>query len=715
LRSAASYRLILLLAAGAAGGCAVVGEFQPSVAVHAITPREAIALRRGDVLTANRLSDATVQTLRAAGLERQACTAPIAASCIAALRSVRDIADEPRLSALAELWLQRAMSVSTVGAGADEARAIDAWIEVARHAWAYLFFTARSPGERAFEDRQTQVRDWYNHAVQQAVARLFGARGLRPRARARELEPVLRVGDWTVRVEMRARLGVAELPRELLPASSLAFHGLRSTYRRDGFGAELVAVMDDDRAASADGDGDRASRGSGEQAPGPYPRARSAWSEMPSPNVTAVFRFDAASLDELLRTREVVIGVHDPLVESDLVVRGQRVPLVGNFTAGYGLWLARSGFSRQSLRGLMGREKGIDAPHLYLMQPFDPGRRIVVMLHGLASSPEAWVNVANELLGDDELRREFQIWQVYYPTNMPIAANHAAIRRLLADALRNFDCRGQSPASHGLVLIGHSMGGVIARLMISTADEQLWEWAESDPRIDLDRIGSDRSRLEPLLRFQPFPGVERAIFIATPHRGTVVAGRTLARWVSGLIRLPLTVLENFGNIFQVRAGTSVSSFGKFLQTIPNSIDQLDQNDPFVEATGELPISDRVSYHSIIARQRADGALADSDDGLVPYRSAHLQGAASEKIIVSGHSVQETSASIIEIRRILREDVARHRSPIPGARFRRGDETVPESTARLPRFPPERSETGVSPRPTGSCAGPGKGSGSPGPE
>lgn len=665
------------------------------------------------MLTANRLSDATVQTIRAAGLEQQACAPAIAASCIVALGSAKDIADEPRLSALAELWLQRAMSVSTVGAGADEARAIDAWIEVARHAWAYLFFTARSPGERAFEDRQTQVRDWYNHAVQQAVARLFGARGLR-RPRASEREPVLRVGDWTVRVEMRARLGVANLPRELLPASSLAFHGLRSTYRRDGFGAELVAVMDGDRAASADGDGDRASRGSGQQAPGLYPQARSAWSEMPSPNVTAVFRFDAASLDELLRAREVVIGVHDPLVESDLVVRGQRVPLVGNFTAGYGLWLARSGFSRQSLRGLMGREQGIDAPHLYLMQPFDPGRRIVVMLHGLASSPEAWVNVANELLADDELRRDFQIWQVYYPTNMPIAANHAAIRRLLADALRNFDCRRQSPASHGLVLIGHSMGGVIARLMISTADDQLWEWAESDPRIDLDRIGSDRSRLEPLLRFQPFPGVERAIFIATPHRGTVVAGQRLARWVSGLIRLPLTVLENFGSTFQARAGTGVSSFGKFLEGIPNSIDQLDENDPFVEATGKLPISDRVSYHSIIARQHADGALADSDDGLVPYRSAHLQGAASEKIIVSGHSVQETAASIIEIRRILREDIARHRSPIAGARLHRGDETVLESTARLPRFPPERSGTIASPRPTGTCAGPGKGSGSPDP-
>ena len=39
---------------------------------------------------------------------------------------------------------------------------LQALMETARHAWAYLFFTGRAPGERAFEDRQTQVRDWYN-------------------------------------------------------------------------------------------------------------------------------------------------------------------------------------------------------------------------------------------------------------------------------------------------------------------------------------------------------------------------------------------------------------------------------------------------------------------------------------------------------------------------------------------------------------------------
>jgi pimeloyl-ACP methyl ester carboxylesterase len=444
----------------------------------------------------------------------------------------------------------------------------------------------------------------------------------------------------------------ATTPRELLPANALAFQGLRGIYRRDGLGAELVAVTEADPKSLDESDESSA----GNERPGVFP----AWSEMPTPNVTVVLRFDALTVDELLASRELVVGVYDPLVQDYLQLHGQRVPLAGNFTAGYGLWLARSGFNQQSLRGLFGRERGIDQPHLYLMQPFDPRRRIIVMVHGLASSPEAWVNVANELLADEELRCEFQVWEIYYPTNMPVPASHAAIRQVLAAALHHFDPEEETLASHGLVLIGHSMGGLLARLMVSTADQQLWEWAASDPRIDLNRLGSTRSQLDPLLRFQPFPGVDRVIFVATPHRGTVVAGQGLGRWVAGLIRLPLTLLSTLGDAFPARAEIMATAQATILQNIPNSIDQLDENDPFVKATSELPISDQVSYHSIIARRQANGPLAESDDGLVPYRSAHLEGAESEEIIVSGHSVQETAASVVEIRRILRKDISKHR-------------------------------------------------------
>ncbi len=118
--------------------------------------------------------------------------------------------------------------------------------------------------------------------------------------------------------------------------------------------------------------------------------------------------------------------MHDPLMEDHLDLHGHRVPLASNFTAGYGLWLACSGFNEQSLRALLGRERGIERPHLYLLQPFDPQRRIIVMLHGLASSPEAWVNLANEIEGDEQLRRQFQVWLIHYPTNLPLVASHAA-------------------------------------------------------------------------------------------------------------------------------------------------------------------------------------------------------------------------------------------------------------------------------------------------
>ena len=97
-----------------------------------------------------------------------------------------------------------------------------------------------------------------------------------------------------------------------------------------------------------------------------------------------------------------------------------------------------------------------------------------------------------------------------------------------------------------------------------------------------------------------------------------------------------------------------------MDAIPTSIDNLDQADPFVKVTARLPLSEDVHYHSIIARLDAEGPLAETDDGLVPYASAHLPGAVSEKVIVSGHSVQETAAAILEIRRILHEDIAQNR-------------------------------------------------------
>ena len=154
----------------------------------------------------------------------------------------------------------------------------------------------------------------------------------------------------------------------------------------------------------------------------------------------------------------------------------------------------------------------------------NPDRRIIVMLHGLASSPEAWINVANEVLGDEELRRNFQIWQVYYPTNLPIAVNNQAIRQAIEQTLRNFDPQGEAKASHDMVLVGHSMGGVLSRLMVSSSGERLWDAMLSDFDIKGARVQKVKASLGPYLYFEPLPQVSRAVFAAAPHRDAVVYG-----------------------------------------------------------------------------------------------------------------------------------------------------------------------------------------------
>ncbi len=660
--------LLLLL-----GGCAILKEFAPRVEAEPLGPGEYIAMKRGDILTADKLSAATQETLRVAGLDEGECAKPPAPACMPALAGVAGIQDERRLATLAELWTQQAIALTPADAVPVDDAQLDAWLEAARHAYAYLFFSERAPGERAFEDRQTQVRDYYNYAVQQAASGMF-ARWQAGHGRAADAavpaasaatdaagEATLDMAGWTVHSDMeRVRMpeGV-DMPKDLVPASALNFAGLRSIYRRDGFGAEVVAVMgddpvttvavaDDDDAPGPDSDGDGRS-----ERHRPRPRA---YSEMPSPALTLLIRFAGNDLDSLLATRELTISAHDPYSEHAIHLHGLDVPLAANYSAGYGLWLARSGFNRQSLQTLFGREEGITRPHLYLMQPYDPDRRILLMIHGLASSPEAWVNVANEVMGDETLRREFQIWQVYYPTNAPLVLNQAAIRRVFTDTLRHFDPQGTAQASRDIVLIGHSMGGVLSRLLVSTSDEQLWDWARANYELDDGRLQRAGPRLDRMLRFQPLAGVERVIFIASPHRGTVVAGSRFGRFLARLVRLPLTVLEEVGEIV---TGEDARPDGL---AIPNSIDNLSENDPFVRAAADLPISPRVRYHSIIAQADGSVALEDSDDGLVPYRSAHLAGALSEKVIISGHSVQESAPAILEIRRILHRDVEERGQP-----------------------------------------------------
>lgn len=598
--------------------CAMVG-------VSRVKSHDAINERRADVIGVGRLSDSTVQALNVVALTEESCEKTFA-DCSQTVADSPGLNDEQRLSALAELWLGRAVKAERPKAGAsmDDAT-LDAYLQCARYAYAYLFYTARTPADRAFELRQVQVIGFYNFAVQHAVTRFFEEL---PKLGPQWTQTTL--AGWTVlRPQSDVHLaGGGQVPSELIPAANLRFNGLRNVYQRDGFGSDFVAV-----------------------APPDAPASEVPWRDPDYMSLTGALVFNGDTLDDVLATKQVRLLVRDPYRDDTITVGGQAVPLGANFTAAYGVWLARSGFASQSIRSLLGREGGIKTPRVLLMQPYDPNRLTVVMLHGLASSPEAWINVANEVMGDEELRQNYQVWEVYYPTNLPVAVNLANIRKALDATLQHYDPAGHARASQNMVLVGHSMGGVIARLLVSSSGDRLWDVVPLRANLSPARRARVRQRLAPYLQFTPMPQVDRAVFLASPHRGTPYAQHRLARWIGELIRLPVTVLKEVASLSELLKDDSGKQ-GPVLH-LPNSIDNLSDADPFIKASANLPISPRVHYHTIVGVYKPKGPLPTTSDGVVPYSSAHLDGADSELAIPSWHSVQETPAAILELRRILR--------------------------------------------------------------
>jgi len=680
----------LLLLGGS--GCAVVKVKERGFG-------EIAAERNLDALSGGRLSTAAASALNSAGLDPAAC-AREPDPCIAQLRPLATA--EEWLATSAELQLLRMNALPAPLSKAAEAAAFSrrgsapadaaapaasasgddprtrAAVATARYAYAYLFATARTPEQRVFEARQQQVLQYYNRAVEAIAQAAFeaggGAVGVSP----------LQVGGLQLSIALHGYEAseIQQQPEALLASDTLGFANLRAVYRRDGFGTGLVAVFPRHGAAAADPSATAAANAPAAHgadpaaAPASPAEAVSRGAHIAAADddapyrdtrylpVTATLRFDGDGLDGVLAGAQARMDVYNPYRIDSETIDGRRIPLAANYSAAYGVWLARSDLARLSLSSLL-RPKQARAfqPRVYLNQPYDPNKRVIVLIHGLASSPEAWVNLANELLGDETLRRRYQLWQVFYPTNLGMLSNRAAIASALQRTFAHYDPQGDDVASHDAVLVGHSMGGVIGRLLLADSGERVIDASLAELPPDAAR----RLRADPMVReltvFRPMPQFGRAVFMASPQRGAVVTDGWPLRMVRKLIRLPFDVLRDTAELIQRNhvSADELERIGFRKGRPPTGPDDLSPNSLFMRSTRDLGVEPGLPYHVIVAQRDPKLPLAQSSDGVVPYPSAHLDGAVSEKVVVSGHSVQETPQAIAELRRILHEDADNYES------------------------------------------------------
>jgi hypothetical protein len=253
----------------------------------------------------------------------------------------------------------------------------------------------------------------------------------------------------------------------------------------------------------------------------------------------------------------------------------------------------------------------------------------------------------NSLENDPWLRTRFQYWFFYYDTGNPITYSADVLRTSLRIVVEQLDPDGTDAALRQMVIIGHSQGGLLAKMTAIDSGTRLWDTVSQRPLDDLTLRDATREQLRRTLFLQPLPFVRRVIFIATPQRGSYEAGSWIAQQVAGFASLPKGFVDDMKELVTGNPGMVGLSIGG----LPRSINHMTPGNPFVETLASIPVTPAVTTHSIIAVS-GNKALADDDDGIVKYESAHLDDVESELVIQSGHSVHGHPLAIAEVRRIL---------------------------------------------------------------
>lgn len=473
----------------------------------------------------------------------------------------------------------------------------------------HFFECARLAGQKALAGEPGALA-LYNQAVGLLVEELDGANSL-PWGRS------ITIGSGAATYTLRGKLESSAPPghRDYINVDSLKFDGVYSKVFADrpGVGAPLVAISDKDPNF---------------RKKFTIPQAHKA--------LTAVLRFD--------NPRSASLELYDPLNVEKISIVGRNPSLAANFSAPVSIQMAIARPDKLGIVRLLNPQKYSDTARLTMLQGYDRNRIPVLMVHGLDSTPATWTLMYHNLMKDPEIRKKYQFWVFSYPSGYPYPYSASLLRKELDGVKRSY------PDHKKIVIMGHSMGGMISRLMVTDAEDRIWRNMFGRSPAETKIYGASRNLLEDAVVFENRKEIDTAIFFASPHRGSELSNNFIGRTFSRLVRLP-TFITDTRNAFASVLTLDAASLQ--LDRAPNSIDTLSPNNRFVREVNKLPIAPGVTYHSIIG-DRGKGDTPNSSDGVVPYWSSHLDGAASEKIVPSGHGAHENSEGIEEARRILKQ-------------------------------------------------------------
>jgi len=400
---------------------------------------------------------------------------------------------------------------------------------------------------------------------------------------------------------------------------------------------------------------------------GPRPRGEAETFAAPRQSLaaTAVLRFDVPGNENSLEKfagpaardhAAAVLDLANPVEIAAVHIGSARPHLAADLSAP--LLDVLEGTPKTGITGfLLPFTTGATRPHLEMLEPHQPGRIPVVFIHGIASDEGTWFDMINELRAWPEFHRRFEPWVYHYPTGAAFLQASALLRQQLTDAVRQCDPEGRDPALKNLVLIGHSLGGLHAKLQVVEPGDHLWQAVSCIPFAEV--------RLQPELKrlaargyfFHPLPFVNRIVCIATPHKGSQIASLGAGRLASLTVRAPAESRRVHDEAVRLNPG---AFYPEYERRTPTTVDILQPDSRLLQALERLRPPCWVTVHSVVGDGHAS-ITGGRDDCVVRVESAHTVGAVSEICVPATHTkVHHHPATIAEVRRIL----AQHLHEIP---------------------------------------------------
>ena len=590
-----------------ATGCA------PLVGMKRISARDVGRSYTSNVLSTDDLSDVTRIALRRHNLTEQFDNKPEAALAQLHTIVVSEDAANDDLFALAELSFFHA----------ERGGKQPYYLAAAVYSFAFLFpeDTTRQPV--AMDPRYRWACDIYDRALT-----LGFKAGKGDNVEPREGRYQLPFGVLNVYVDQADLIWGDRRLKDFVPVAEFEVIGLRNRYRAHGIGAPLAAATERADASQP-----------GDDFVGPFVRVP----------LTAVLLLDRPRQQLAGPELNARLRLITASTAETITVGPETVPLENDRTAALATTLAASSMLENELYNFLGSATGVHGQSfLRARQPFQRDRIPVVFVHGTNSSPARWADMVNDLEADPWVRRHYQFWFFSYDSGNPIAYSAMRLRNALRAAVKRFDPDGTDECLKHMIVIGHSQGGLLTKMMLIDSGDRFWRNVSDTPLDELNVSESTRALMRDAVFVEPLPFVTRVVFVATPHRGSYLAGPQIVRRLAQkLISMPSTLVQSGADLF---SKDDIKPYLK-MQTFPTAIDNMSPTHPFIQTISEIPVAPGVHAHSIIAVD-GDVPKESGGDGVVKYVSAHIDGVESERVVNSPHSCQSNADTIDEVDRIL---------------------------------------------------------------